>query len=356
VLEALGALLYHAGAHAVPLLRAAQRRYPSDFWLNLSMAHALREAKQAEEAEGYDRVAVALRPDVAAAHNNLGGSLENKKDLDAAIAEYRTAIELDPKLVQSHYNLGQALRAKKDLDGAIAEYRTAIDIDPKYAKVHCNLGHALRSRGRFEDALESLRRGHVLGSKTPGWPYPSADWVRQCERLVVLDEKLPVVLNGEAEPTNTAERVALAQLCQQYKHRHAAAARLYADAFAADPRVAADLRQQLRYNAACSAALAAAGQAEDAKNLPDKVQRMLQRQALSWLRADLALYAKRAEREEAATKQFVRQRLAHWQKDTDLASVRDKEALGKLPDDEREEWRQLWNDVAALLKRVQEKK
>jgi len=38
-----------------------------------------------------------------------------------------------------------------------------------------------------------------------------------------------------------------------------------------------------------------------------------------------------------------------------LASVRDKAALDKLPEDERQQWRQLWDDVAALLKKVAEK-
>src|SRR5206468_3854409 len=79
-------------------------------------------------------------------------------------------------------------------------------------------------------------------------------------------------------------------------------------------------------------------------------------QALRWLHADLALYTKLAERKEPATKQALRQRLAHWQQDADLASLRDQAALDKLPDDERTEWRQLWAEVAALLKKVDEKK
>jgi len=33
-----------------------------------------------------------------------------------------------------------------------------------------------------------------------------------------------------------------------------------------------------------------------------------------------------------------------------------KGALDSRPDDERQEWRQLWEDVAALLKKVEEKK
>jgi serine/threonine-protein kinase len=190
----------------------------------------------------------------------------------------------------------------------------------------------------------------------PGWPYPSAQWVQDGERLLALDEKLSAVLRGEAEPADAAEATALAQLCVRYKKLPVAGARLYADAFAAAPQLANDLGQQHRYNAARSAARAAAGPAAGAKNLPDKVELTLRRQALGWLRADLALYAKMAERDDPKGKEVVRQRLAHWQQDTDLASVRDQAALGKLPDDERKEWRHLWDGVAALLQKVGEKK
>jgi hypothetical protein len=39
-------------------------------------------------------------------------------------------------------------------------------------------------QGKFRQALEELRRGHELGSKLPGWKLPSAEWVRQCEKLI----------------------------------------------------------------------------------------------------------------------------------------------------------------------------
>jgi serine/threonine-protein kinase len=90
-------LLLGGGAEAVPLVRAAQRRHPGDFWLNLHLANALDSAKQAEDALGYYLVAVALRPDAAVAHNNLGAALRRKGDLDRAIVECQKAIELDPK-------------------------------------------------------------------------------------------------------------------------------------------------------------------------------------------------------------------------------------------------------------------
>ena len=53
----------------------------------------------------------------------------------------------------------------------------------------------MRRMGLFSEALAELRRGHELGSQTPGWRYPSDRWVRECERLVELERLLPAVLN-----------------------------------------------------------------------------------------------------------------------------------------------------------------
>ena len=41
--------------------------------------------------------------------------------------------------------------------------------------------------------------------------------------------------------------------------------------------------------------------------------------------------------------------LQHWQRDPDLAGVRDAEALAKLPETERDEWGSLWLDVVRLM-------
>src|SRR5205807_1258116 len=100
---------------------------------------------------------------------------------------------------------------------------------------HCNLGHALRSKRQLAQSLACLRRGHELGSRTSRWPYPSARWVRDAERLVALEDKLPAVLSGKVQLADTAERLALAQLCQLHKKWYGAAARFYTEAFAAEP-------------------------------------------------------------------------------------------------------------------------
>ena len=41
--------------------------------------------------------------------------------------------------------------------------------------------------------------------------------------------------------------------------------------------------------------------------------------------------------------------LRHWQEDADLAALRDKAAVAKLPESEREACRRLWAEVESLL-------
>jgi hypothetical protein len=41
--------------------------------------------------------------------------------------------------------------------------------------------------------------------------------------------------------------------------------------------------------------------------------------------------------------------------DADLSSIRDAEALARLPEDERKAWRELWADVESILNRVGKK-
>jgi tetratricopeptide (TPR) repeat protein len=317
---------------------------------------ALEGKGQMEGAIACFRKAIALQPKYALAHTNLGTALKDKGDLGGAIASFQKAIALDPKDAQAHYNLGNALYAKGDLGGAIACFKKAIALQPKYAEAHCNLGHALQQQGSFPEALRYLKAGHELGSRRKGWRYPSAAWVQTAQRLVALDGKLLKVLRGKAQPKAAAERLALADLAQQrYKRQYAFATRLYAEAFAEQPKLADDPRQWHRYNAACSAVLAAARRAADAEKVPDKARLPLRRQALHWLQADLARYAKMVQGDKPAAQQAVRQRLAHWQGDADLASVRAKDALAKLPEGERKAWQKLWADVADLLSKAQGK-
>ena len=54
-----------------------------------------------------------------------------------AIAEYRRAIAIKPDFAEAHINLGIALKTQGKHDEAIAEYRRAVAIKPDYAEAHC---------------------------------------------------------------------------------------------------------------------------------------------------------------------------------------------------------------------------
>ncbi len=166
--------------------------------------------------------------------------------------------------------------------------------------------------------------------------------------------RLPAVLRGEDKPKDKAERLAFAQIAYDHK-QFAGAARLWAEALDSDPKQADDLEAAHLYNAACAAALAAAGQREDAAKLEDTERARLRKQALHWLRADLVLRTKQLESGKRADYALGQWALQHWQKDSDLAGIRDGDALSKLPPDERAAFTQLWADVAELLKKAAEK-
>jgi serine/threonine-protein kinase len=108
---------------------------------------------------------------------------------------------------------------------------------------------------------------------------------REAEGLILPN--LPAFLEGKHQPTDNYERVALLGVCQ-FTNRWLALARLYTDAFAAEPRLAEDLRSGRRYNAA----LAGCGRGEDAAGVGEPERARWRQRARQWLRADLAAWAK----------------------------------------------------------------
>ncbi len=328
----LAAALANRGRHdeAVVEYRTGIRLKPNDSRGHNDLGGALINEGKLDEAVAEYRTAIRLKPDYAEAHCNLGDALGGQGNFDEAIAEYRTAIRLKPNLVEAHYDLGNDLSGQGKLDEAVVEYRTAIRLKPDFAEAHCNLGLILKRQGDYAGAVEMLRKGHELGARRPDWRYPSAQWVAQAERELALAKRLPAVLRGEDQPADNAERVFFARLAFDSKE-FAAAARSWTEAFAADPALVNDLRAGHRYNAACAAALAAAGQGKEEPPLDDAAKAKLRRQALDWLKADLTAWGQLLESGPPQARPFIVQTLNHWKQDNDLASIRDALALDETP-------------------------
>jgi tetratricopeptide (TPR) repeat protein len=352
-LNNLGALLCDKQGKPVEaevLFRRVIKLKPNLAVVHNNLGQALRNQGRHAEAEKAYREAIALTSDYGEAYYNLAFALSQQKKHSEAEAVLRQAVARNPEYAQGQYSLGALLYTQGRLSEAEPYCRRAVELQPGNAEALCNLGQVLRRLGRVSEAIPVLRRGHELGTKLPSWNYPSDQWLRYAERLVELDAKLPAVLAGEARPADAAEQLAFAQLCQQYKKLNAAAARFFIDAFAAEPKLAADLQAGHRYNAACSASLAGCGE-----GTPDDGERArLRRKALDWLTADLAAWAKLAVLPAERAK--VRQTMTHWQQDADLAGVRGDATLAKLPEAERAAWQKLWADVAELRKRTEDPK
>jgi serine/threonine-protein kinase len=335
---------------AVTVLRRAITLHPGNALAHYHLGNALVRKRQMDEAIQLYRQAIALDRRLAPAYSNLGISLHSRGEVDEAIQLFRQAIVLDPRYVQPLYNLGNVLMEKGELNEAVELFRQAIAIDSRSAQPHGGLGEALLRQGRFAQAREATARGLEL--LPPSHPLRKlyTEQLRDCEQLLALDEKWSAILQGQATPKDAAERIALARLCQRYKQRYATAARFYAEAFAEQPKQAENLRAAHRYNAACAAACAAGGQGADADRLEDQERARLRRQALDWLRADLAAWTAVADKDRPRSHPLVRRTLQHWQKDADLASLRGEAALAKVPAAEREGWYKLWAEVDALLR------
>jgi uncharacterized protein (TIGR02466 family) len=127
-----------------------------------AIGHALRTLGLYDEAIALYRRAVALNPDFAEAHCDLGTTYKEIGWLDEAIVVYQEAVRAKPDFALAYSNLGVALKDKGRLEEAVAAYTQAIAIDPTMAQAHCNLGVALKDLGRIEEAIEAYRRAIAI--------------------------------------------------------------------------------------------------------------------------------------------------------------------------------------------------
>jgi len=346
----LGVALEHTGQlkEAIAEYLEALRINKDDPDAHFNLGTALYASHQLDKAIAEYRAAIRLKSDHAQAHNNLGNALKDKGLLNEAIEEYHKALRINKDYPEAHFNLGNALSEKDKLDEAIAEYRQALELKKDYPEAHCNLGNALAFKGQLAEAIAAYREALRLKKDFP----QARNNLHNVERLSRLNDRLPRVLQGKDQPKDAAERLAFAELAQlPFCKQYAAAVRFYTGAFAEKPSLADDVHLQHRYNAACAAALAGCGQGRDGQQTDDKERVRLRRQALEWLRADLAAWGRVNKADKA--RPLIAQHLQRWLADTDFDGVRRSEALDRLPEAERQAWRQLWADVAALLARTQ---
>ncbi len=309
-------------------------------------------------AESYGKLGIALRrasdlgPNDADAHVHVGLALLAANQIDAAAAEFREALKLKPDVAVVHYYLGLALAILGKLDEAVEAHRSAVRLDGEHAgEAIFALGELLRRLGRYDEAIETLHLAMDLArdERRPD-QVQRADLARErALHMKAIVARPPALIGGE-HVSKDGDRGLTSTVLRYDKKQFGLAARFYADAFCALPRLAGDLKAWHRYNAACYASLAAAARGAGVPNLDDNERSRLRKQALDWLRADLDAWTKLLTIGAPDSSEEVLETMKHWQQDSDLKGIRDEAALGELSPQERAAFAQLWADVAALLK------
>lgn len=154
-----GVLAIEAGApdDAVGYLRRALTVRPDYPEAHLNLGHALHDLGRPQDALPALREAIRLAPQLATAHNSLGLAFQSLGQPQAARAAHQRALTLLPDYPEAWTNLGNALGAQGQLENAMAAHRRAIALRPDYALAYANLGTVLRAAGRLEDAIAAWR-------------------------------------------------------------------------------------------------------------------------------------------------------------------------------------------------------
>ena len=119
---------------------------------------ALQDLGKLEDALASYHKALDLKPDFAEAHNNLGNAWKDLGRLEEAVASYRKALDLKPDYAEAYNNLGAVLRDLGKLEEAVASHQKALGLKPDFAKAHCSLGLAFQTLGQLEEAEASYHR------------------------------------------------------------------------------------------------------------------------------------------------------------------------------------------------------
>jgi serine/threonine-protein kinase len=360
--------------------------------------------------------AVGIDPRLAPAQFTLGEVLAGSGNLNEAIDHYQQALGADPDFARAHYDLGVALLAKgrrdevdQDYPGGVEplaqfrgsalgealayyrqiqdcdpaswaparnplpmtpqdearlkeatdHFRQAVRLEPQFDMAHGVLGQALLARRGFAEAEAETRRCLDL---LPAWDNLLPDREKdlranlegqllRCQYLRALEGRLPAVVQGADKPP-TGDCLDLAELCLIKTH-FATAAHLYARGLAGTPHLAEDLGAGRRFNAARAAALAGCSHGDDVAGLSEPERAGMRKQALDWLRLDLAAWASKVDGGTEVDRIQARKTLAPWRDDPGLVGLRDAGALERLPPDERQECQALWQEVADLLRRTE---
>jgi serine/threonine-protein kinase len=304
-------------------------------------------------------------------------------ELERVIALAKDAVARGPQFPEYDSAYRQFVKGLADYRvgraaAAVPLLRQSAALLPSRAGPRLVLAMAQFQAGAPKEARQTL----AAAVRAYNWKSAQADhttaWVshvlrREAEALLLPN--LTAFFRGEYRPEDNDERLALVG-ASQFQGNYAVAARLYADAFEADPELADNLTTECRYRtlreelpeddrmdpletecrylAARCAALAGAGMGKDGANLSPAERARWRQQARRWLHADLDQWARTLTLGSERDRKLAKKMLTRWRIEPDLAGLFELNASDEFSADERKDGLALWNDVDLVLKRIGE--
>ena len=120
---------------------------------------------QLDRAEEALLQAIKIKPDMGAAHHNLGAVYLAQKKLSPALKHMRRAVRLDPHDIESQIAVARIYGDMGKREECLAEYTRICQEAPDDWRSQISLGNALLERGQTAEAIEHLERAVQLNPK-----------------------------------------------------------------------------------------------------------------------------------------------------------------------------------------------
>lgn len=143
---------------------AVQTDPPTEHRLNtgtlqlLARAQALMQAHRIPEAMQAFRQVIAIDPQAAVAHQQLGYACILTNNFGIAVQELETAESLEPNNATTYNALGLAYQAQGEVEHSIAMFEKALGCNPNDGDSAFNLGNLLASQGRYGQAQDAFQK------------------------------------------------------------------------------------------------------------------------------------------------------------------------------------------------------
>ena len=139
-----------------------ERLDPTSWRVHQVRAEAHRQRQADDEAIAEYRKAIAIKPDEAALHRDLGLLYLLNNAHDEAQRALEQALELDRANPRTLYFVGRLSVARQQHAESIPFLETALRLDPNLVQARPSLGRAYLRVGRAEEAATELERGLAL--------------------------------------------------------------------------------------------------------------------------------------------------------------------------------------------------